>query len=57
MSQEENKEMKGEKVMTSQQAYDNWQAVITASCRVEVDAAKVSTCMEIGVPNLSCFSD
>ena len=37
-------------MLTEQQAYDNWQAVITAACRVEVDAVKLYHCLHAGIP-------
>jgi hypothetical protein len=37
-------------MLTEQQAYDNWQAVITASHRVEVDAVKLYHCLHAGIP-------
>ncbi|MFL5657333.1 MAG: hypothetical protein ACJ8CB_24500 [Ktedonobacteraceae bacterium] len=37
-------------MLTEQQAYDNWQTVITAACRVEVDAVKVYHCLHAGIP-------
>ena len=37
-------------MLTEQQAYDNCQAVITASHRVEVDAVKLYHCMQAGIP-------
>ncbi len=39
-------------MFTAQQAYDNWQAVIRASCQVEVDAAKLHICTYEGIPIL-----
>ena len=42
--------MKEDSMLTEQQAYDNWQAMITASHRVEVDAVKVYHCMHAGIP-------
>ena len=37
-------------MLTEQQAYDNWQVVITAACRVEVDAVKLYHCLQAGIP-------
>ena len=37
-------------MLTEQQAYDNWQAMITASHRVEVDAVKWYHCLHAGIP-------
>jgi len=37
-------------MLTEQQAYNNWQAVITAACRVEVDTVKWYHCMQAGIP-------
>ena len=36
-------------MLTEQQAYDNWQTVISASHRVQVDAAKLYQCLEGGI--------
>lgn len=41
---------KGGSMLTEQQAYNNWQAVITAACRVEVDTVKWYHCMQAGIP-------
>jgi hypothetical protein len=37
-------------MLTEQQAYDNWQAVITALHRVEVDAVQLYRCLQAGIP-------